>query len=68
MKNKENTDLGIIAQKTIAFYYRLCYYRYITKGKVMTIKVEHIEIEETLYRDIRVPYIKLVAIHKSCPF
>lgn len=34
----------------------------------MKIEVKYIESEETLYRDIRVPYIKLVAIHKSCPF
>lgn len=34
----------------------------------MKIKVKYIGSDETLFRDVRVPYIKLVAIHKSCPF
>ena len=34
----------------------------------MKIAVKYIPTEETLYRDIRVPYIKLVTLAKSCPF
>lgn len=34
----------------------------------MKIEVDYIPTEETLYRDIRVPYIKLVTLAKSCPF
>ncbi len=34
----------------------------------MKIAVNYIKSEETLYMDIRVPYIKLVTLAKSCPF
>lgn len=34
----------------------------------MKINVNYIESEHTLYRDVRVPYIKLVTLANSCPF
>lgn len=57
-------------RRNIAIAQAMCYngYKLNERSWNVKIKVKYIESEEALFRDVRVPYIKLVAIHKSCPF
>lgn len=34
----------------------------------MSIEIEYIESEDTLYVDVRAPGVKLVELSRSCPF